>query len=118
MSINLDGCTRMVLLIGRWAVKIPRLNYGWTFFLRGLLCNMQEVAFSRTGWPELCPILWRVPGGFLSVMARARPLTDQEWHDADIEAFRETPSYKVPVELKRDSFGILGGRLVAVDYGS
>jgi hypothetical protein len=26
--------------------------------------------------------------------------------------------YVLPVELKRDSFGVLSGRIVAVDYGS
>ena len=38
-----------------------------------------------------------------------------EWLHA--EAFGQTLDYVVPVERKRDSFGIIEGRLVAIDYG-
>jgi hypothetical protein len=40
---------------------------------------MQERAFSKTGWPELCPVKFYIPGGFLVVMPYARPLTFEEW---------------------------------------
>jgi hypothetical protein len=113
-----EGATRRVVLLGPLALKLPRARYGWAPFLRGLLCNMQEVAFSGTGWPELCPVLWRVPGGFLVVMRRARPLTDAEWFGLDVAGFKYGPDYDVPVECKRDSFGVVDGRVVAVDYGS
>jgi hypothetical protein len=47
--------------------------------LYGLLAKMQERAFSKTGWPELCPVKFYIPGGFLVVMPYARPLTFEEW---------------------------------------
>lgn len=115
---NYFGVTREVFLIGRYAIKIPKLIYGWDKFLRGLLANMQEREFARTGWPELCPVVLSVPGGWLVVMRRCAPLTDEQWAAFDADAFREPGEYSVPVEAKQDSFGMLDGRVVAVDYGS
>ena len=52
------------------------------------------------------------------VMRRARPLTEAEWAAFDFEAFVERGDWRLPVENKDDSFGVLEGRIVAVDYGS
>ena len=113
------GCTRRVLLIGRYAIKVPAMRE-WRLFLLGLLANMQEAVFSKAGWPELCPVLFAVPGGFLIVMRRARVLTDEEFHALDLghTCWLDRGDYVIPAELKSDSFGYLDGRLVAVDYGN
>jgi len=103
-------------LIGSWAVKFPALS-AWHLFLLGLLGNMQERQFSKLGWPELCPVTWSIPGGWLVVMRRALPLTRDEFQDLDFDEFRIKDEYTVPVENKLDSFGWIDGRLVAVDYG-
>jgi len=113
---------------------------------------MQEREFSAERWPQLCPVIFSLPGGFLVVMPRARPLTDAEWAAFDYRAFvtrgdpyigenfdayagtwrqgdqgqplsplvhgnADVPEGLVPAEYKRDSFGVLEGRIVAVDYG-
>lgn len=114
--IAMLGATRAVLLVGDAAIKVPRMTT-WRTFLNGLLANMQEREFSRAGWPELCPVLFSIPGGWLVVMRRAAPLTDAEWCTVHPE-WAERGEYVVPVELKRDSFGVLGGRIVAIDYGT
>lgn len=134
------GVTRECLLIGRWAIKVPSMH-SWEFFLNGLLANMQEKRFSDEGWEELCPVVLYVPGGFLSVMPRARPLTATEWSAFDHRQFctrgdhyagcnydirqgrlhgqgSEPESMLVPAENKKNSYGVLGGRVVAVDYGN
>lgn len=114
------GVTRTVLLVGNLAIKVPSFGE-WRLFLLGLLANMQERNFSNLGWPELCPVLFSVPGGWLVVMRRAQILTDAEWSaisEEDITAFINKPNYSVPAELKSDSFGWLNGKLVAVDYGN
>jgi hypothetical protein len=114
------GTTRTVFRVGRWAIKVPA-TVEWRLFLLGLLANMQETKFSACGWPELCPVLFAIPGGFCVVMRRARILTDEEWFklsDADLHNLINTADYTVPAELKPDSFGWLDGRLVAVDYGN
>ena len=115
---NKQGITREVFLTRRYAVKIPKLLYGWHKFLCGLLANMQEATFSRAGWPELCPVVFAVPGGWMIVIRRVEPLSDAEWASFDAEAFCETKDYMIPAEFKRDSFGRLDGRIVAIDYGN
>lgn len=85
---------------------------------------MQEVTFSRTGWPELCPVVFALPGGWLTVMRRAEPLTREQFENLDfaewIKGGTDLPKgeWVIPVENKLDSFGVLAGRIVAVDYGS
>jgi len=112
------GITRRVVLVGRYAIKVPRVRYGWKLFLCGLLANMQEAQFSKSGWPELCPVVLAIPGGWLSVMLRAEPLTIEEWGAFDAGAFCNNGDRIIPAELKNDSFGKLDGRTVAVDYGN
>jgi hypothetical protein len=117
LKISRRGVTRLVLLVGPWAIKAPRLN-SWRQFLWGLLANLQEAEWSRTRWPQLCPVLWSIPGGLLLVMRRAHELTADEFAAFDVDAFRgSVPGATLPVENKRDSFGWLNGRVVAVDYG-
>lgn len=114
------GATRAVFLVGRYAFKVP-FAFSWKHFLLGLIANMQEVSFGRAKWPELCPLVWWLPAGLLVVMRRAEPLTDEQW-----TAFEPTISdgwlvgdeYYVPCEPKMDSFGMIDGRIVALDYGN
>lgn len=115
---NKQGITREVFLYRDYAIKIPKLIYGWQKFLCGLLANMQETMFGRCGWPEVCPVLFAIPGGWLIVMRRCRPLTDEEWEGFDAEAFVNGQDYMIPAETKRDSFGVLDGKIVALDYGN
>ena len=115
---NRQGITREVFLTRRYAIKIPKLKYGWHKFLCGLLANMQERQFAAAGWPQLCPVVFSLPGGWLVVMRRAEMLSDAEWAAFNPEAFCETDDYHVPAEFKQDSFGKLDGRIVAVDYGN
>lgn len=119
-TLNTRGVTRLVILTRRSAIKIPRFwwygHFRWESFLWGLQGNMQERDFS--GQPGLCPVRWSIPGGWLLVMRRAEPIV-RELTDAEYEAFadREDCSYHALVENKIDSFGILDGELVAIDYG-
>ena len=103
-----QGATRNVSLTRALALKFPRLT-SWRTFLNGLLANDQERVFSRLPDARLCPVLWAAPGGFLVIMCRAQPLppgvAPLGWND-------------LPVERKCDSFGLLDGQMVALDYGS
>lgn len=113
------GVSREVILFGRWAVKLPKLTYGWQLFLCGLLANMQERSLATLGWPELCPVAFSLPGGWLVVMRRASPLDDATWATFDAAGFCTRPDgTMLAVEHKQDSFGLLDGRVVAVDYGN
>jgi hypothetical protein len=130
---NRNGATREVLLTGRYAIKLPKLTGGWSFFLRGLLANMQERRCGAARWPELCPVVFSLPGGWILVMRRTEPLAEEQWKKFrrerigdDTTNYRRgfikpwndaSAEYIVPVDLRRDSFGLLDGFIVAVDYG-
>lgn len=116
------GATRMVLLTRHWAIKLPRPTE-WRLFLHGLLANIQERQFWTTYDRRLCPVKFSLPGGWVVVMPRAKSLSDDEWAEFDPDKFcdardEDEIGMVVPAESKRDSFGKVNGRIVAIDYGS
>lgn len=114
---NRGGLSREVICVGRWAFKIPKLTRSWRQFLIGLLANMQERDLSKRGWPELCPVVFALPGGWLVVMQRATPLSDEQAEMLDPLSILSRDDYAIPAEPKGSSFGMLDGRIVVVDYG-
>lgn len=114
VRLNLRGRNRFVLLTRRHALKFPSLR-SWTDFLYGLLNNMTEARIAREGHPDVCPVLWAAPGGWLVVMPRLPIVTEAGWLAMEGEAHAWAPG--VQVESKPDSWGLYNGRLVAVDYG-
>ena len=118
MKLVSTGVAREVILVGPWAVKIPKLRYGWRNFLQGLIANMNEATWGRSGYEGLCPVLFTLPGGWLLIQRRATPLTCAEWCSLDQESFLDRGDYLIPAEWKRDSFGRINERIVAVDYGN
>lgn len=85
--------------------------------LQRALAIMQERDLSKPGWVELCPVVFAVPGGWLVVMPRATPLTDEQTERLDPLSILSRHDCAIPAEPKASSFGMLGGRLVVVDYG-
>lgn len=118
MKTHRNGCTRIVITTKRLAFKFPNFLDGWSMFLHGLLANMQEAGWSKVKTKGVCPVLFRIPGGFLGVMRRAEILTLDEFCEFDYEKFRENTDCAIPTEFKRDSFGWLDGEIVAIDYGN
>ena len=124
-----NGLTREVFLVGEYAIKLPSFR-AWRLFLSGLQANLQERAFSGIS-EKLCPVLWGDPLGFVIVMPRCSPVprhhaaafdedepyfvSDEEWGEWINIQGEES---QLPVENKCSSFGLLKGKLVAVDYGS
>lgn len=107
------GSTREVLLIGRWAIKIPSWR-GYLHFLYGLIANLNEVTWwNGTHDPRLCPVLFSLPGGLLIVMPRVNLA------HAPVGPTREHLKYfeGLPVELMPRNWGMYNGQLVTVDYG-
>lgn len=113
------GSSRIVILIGRYAIKFPRAS-GLRRVRQGLRCNQAEVdAWKERRYPNLCPILWSSPGPLVVVMPRARIMSNAEfdaWFESD-----DWPHFvgdNTPYELKSADAGILpDGRRVMVDYG-
>lgn len=113
-----SGCTRYVILTKRYAIKIPQFKYTWQLFLKGLLANMQEILFSKMKDERMCPVLFYVPGGWLLIMPRCKEIEENKFDKIDLSKFWSNEKFVVPVENKIDSFGILDGKVVAIDYGS
>ena len=125
------GRTRFVIIIYHWAIKVPQFRYKWSNFLEGLLCNIQEVKFSKMKDDRMCPIKFYIPGGWLVVMPRCESITDLDYSNIDINKFWPAANedyhpdnmcdkikFNVPVEQKQDSFGYYNDNIVAIDYGS
>lgn len=114
------GITREVFLIGKYAFKLPSVR-NWWLFLEGLQCNMNEKERQYCS-DQFCPIVFSLPGGFLNVMKRCTPLKVYDYEEMNKVFYlsKETEEGNVHryVENKQCSFGILNGKLVAVDYGS
>lgn len=108
------GWNRWVILTRRHAVKFPHAA-SWRRLLYGLLNNMNERESARRARQGACPVVFAMPGGLVNVMPRCRELTQAEFEALDVDCFKRASG--IEVEAKRDSFGWLGGELVAVDYG-
>lgn len=119
------GITRRVLLVGRWAIKLPTWS-NWRHFIEGLLANMRE----RDLWEwsgvkdwqmvprdMLARVVWCCPGGWLLVMERAdREQTWEEFHSDDgmADAFIAAGMG----DVKADNIGWVRGAWRMIDYGS
>ena len=111
-SLNRRGRNRWTILVGRYAIKVPRPT-AWRDFLFGLLNNLNEADQSHL--EGRCPVLARLPLGLAIVMPRAEILTELEFGCFDYHGFCRRTG--VRAEAKPDSFGRLGDRVVCVDYG-
>ena len=106
------GCTRIVILTKRWALKFPMFG-SWSLFLQGLLGNCHEYHWWK--WTNhdvrLCPVKFYVPTGVLLVMPRAKMITTSQMPDLEELS-------GLPTDYKTENFGLLAGRVVMIDYGS
>jgi hypothetical protein len=109
------GITRTVLLVHRWAIKVPSMRSHdaglrgvvWSI-ARGLCANLSEQEWS--GSPGTCPVLWSW-AGIVNVYPRCQPVT-HDLTDAEYDAV----GLLGPGDRKPQNMGWLDGRLVWVDY--
>lgn len=120
------GASRLVLLLGPWAIKFGWRRYSHAEFMTGPESNRFE--FSqwrkfRDRTDELCPNIWADRFGLVLVMRRIdRELTDVEFAELVFDRWIDRYSPACPdahpkVEMKPSSFGWLEGRIIAIDYG-
>lgn len=117
MRVIRTGITRTVVLVGRWAVKVPSARtYGkgltgllWSLS-RGVQANQSEAGLSK--WedtrPDLCPVRWSLAGGLVNVYPRCAP----------VPAGRLAEARPLPFsgDRKPENLGLLRGRVVWLDY--
>lgn len=123
MKLLKGGSRRTVILIGRYAFKFPSFE-SFDTFAEGLIHNISEYRFSMMKLPELCPVIFHIPGGLLNVMPRCDlDISDDrkmlaEWQKLAEKSGMQSLLNNI-VETKKDSVGRLpNGRVVAVDYAA
>ena len=115
------GSYRNVLLTKKYAIKFPVFS-SFEDFLRGILCNINEVKYSEINFKYLCPVLKSYLASIIIVMPivnvdGSKETLERFWEDILEVPYSEQEMYKNIVEYKIDSIGYLNGRVVAVDYG-
>jgi hypothetical protein len=119
-AVSRTGTTRLVVVIGPWALKFARGE-------RGRRCNRYEADLSakvdERRRAMLCPVRWCSGRDWLLVMAAARPLTESEKDDLiDSDGFPDWDYMPGedghPFEFKASDWGRINGRLVAIDYST
>ncbi len=109
------GCYRIVFLIGNYAIKFPRCTC-FKFFVKGLRCNKKETKISKTKCYGICKVLFSFPFGICNIMPRAIFSRIDSFSNFYNE-WKLSCITEVKVEKKMDSFGLLNGEIVAIDYG-
>lgn len=109
------GATRVVFIFNRFVIKFPRLCK-YRNFLQGLLANEQENYWYNNS-PEdikikLCPVLFHFPFSFFIIMPTCNLYSELTFEEYTSEF------NNIPVEFKKDSFGMYKGKVVAIDYGT
>lgn len=123
MRIIRTGVSRTVILIGRYAVKVPSMRGHMTGDLRdriagfayGLLHNQSEATWSSfEGWDgQVAPVLHSWLAGLVNIYPRCEPLDladDDEGRDS-LPLLEPDPG-----DIKVGNYGLLDGKVVRLDY--
>lgn len=122
MKIIKTGVTRWVILTRKYAIKVPRPDYGWRLFIEGVRANLNEREFYQIAQipdneltkalPYICPILWASWGAWIVVMPRCKPLLPETARECFLMM------EKLVGDHKDDNYGVFNGKVVMFDYGS
>ena len=113
----IKGTNRIVLLIGKQAIKIPNIVNGHLLFLYGCYSNYNERSFCKKFKciPELynkvCPSLFCSWFGLLEIQYRCIPISSI----SEVELNRLSC---INGESKPSNYGIFKGKIVCVDYAN
>ena len=122
MKLITKGSSRLVFLIGNYALKIPRVFveaddkfYGKLYtFLKGWQSNRYEYLWSKSNlYDFLLPVKFSVFYSIIIIMDKATELTVDEFSMLD-EADYNFKRF----EFKLDSFGKLNNKNYIIDYGN
>lgn len=106
--INRNGVTRLVITTKNYAIKFPRVNYGWMKFIEGIHCNLSEkVCWDITKSKDLCPVIFSFLG-IIMVMPRVEVCKNEN----EILSIPLVPGE----DRKHSNYGVYNGNLVCIDY--
>jgi len=111
MKLVNDGITRHVIVTRKYAIKFPRLNYGWYKFIAGILANLSEKSTWEVCHHEsLCPVLWGW-AGFILIMPRVQV-------DCSCDEIRASMEIRECDDFHEANYGRLNGKIVCIDYAT
>ncbi len=100
------GRTRVVILFGQWAIKIP----GRMFFY-GIKANRREASYPKDD--RVCPVIASYLNAFIIIMPRADRLASwEEWENLNYLDWCDVTSDIFPHNL-----GLFDGVMKVIDYG-
>lgn len=113
------GIARAVLLVGPYAIKVPRLFGSPHDGLRGMVWSISrglQANLSEIQWKDVegvAPVLWSL-GGIVNVYPRCEPVTEE----IPLEEYEKIALAGVwfPRDKKEANVGWLHGKLVWLDY--
>lgn len=113
------GVTRIVILIGNFAIKIPNFKNGQLNFLMGCVSNKRERTLFKSFvdfdgysiYKYVAPSLYCSIFGLIQIQKRCEPL-NRDLSDEEKQKFFEV----CMGDLKRENFGLLDGNIVCLDY--
>lgn len=120
------GTTRTVILIGKYAIKIPQLK-SWKGFLKGFLANMNEKAIHHLCPNYFLPVLWASRAGFVVIMPRVKINTAATWYlhafmadlfHANNDNNTEALTARRYCEYIANNVAMYKGKPVCIDYGT
>lgn len=112
MKIARSGISRTVIVFRDFVIKVPKLKYGWYYFLLGLTSNIEEYKTWKIKQHDLlCPVRYMSWGGWFLVMERATVCEDNEKLD-----YQPFINAGLGGDNKPDNYGYYNGRLVKIDY--
>lgn len=131
MRIVRTGVTRTVVLVGRFAVKVPSLRGIGTYrglrkrlasFASGYSSNLNEAVWSEyEPWQgKVAPVLRSWLWGVVQVYPRCDPMPPDGWSYDGGWTYSGTDLPEMgrsPGDFKPDNLGLLDGRVVWLDYG-
>lgn len=115
MELHTNGYTRNVILISKFAIKIPNLRYGTRSFVMGMYANIQERDIWRDsdGLDCLAPVWFHFPFGLLNISKRFNACNP----DVPEDYVKNLPF--INLDAKSDNFALDDdGRFILIDYGN
>jgi len=113
------GVTRLVFLVGRFAIKIPNFTYSWQNFLEGCLANCKEGNFCKQwkSMPELnlvAKTYFSSWFGLVNIQERVDQLDNPIWH---VDTWCDERFKGICSDIKNENFGVnKKGQVVCLDY--
>ena len=113
------GVTRIVLLVGIYAIKIPNFLYSHLHFLQGCYSNYSERRYCKMMYgvsnnqyyDKVSPSYFCSWFGLIQIQARCKPI-EFDIDDDLIDYFADVSSG----DNKKENFGLFNNQIVCLDY--